>query len=74
MHLPTIGFVGLGMMGAGIAGCLLRAGYPLVVSTHRSRAAAGRLIAQGAAAADSLAALTDASDVKAARQIGRAHV
>ena len=37
--METIGFIGLGNMGAPMAGRLLAAGYPLVV--HDARASAG---------------------------------
>ncbi len=35
--METIGFIGLGIMGAPMAGHLLEAGYPVVASGHRSR-------------------------------------
>ncbi|BCH24801.1 2-hydroxy-3-oxopropionate reductase [Mesorhizobium sp. L-8-3] len=35
--METIGFIGLGIMGAPMAGHLLDAGYPVVASDHRSR-------------------------------------
>ncbi len=44
---PTVGFIGLGLMGKPMALNLLRAGYPLFVNT-RSRATADDLVAQGA--------------------------
>src|SRR5687768_17578825 len=46
----TIGFIGLGAMGGGMAGNLLKAGYPLVVNdVDKAREAA--LVARGAKAA-----------------------
>ena len=47
-----VGFIGLGNMGAPMAGWLLEAGYPLVVHDVRAEAAAG-LLERGAAWADS---------------------
>ena len=44
---PTVGFVGLGLMGKPMAHNLLKAGYPLVVH-NRSRGAVGELVADGA--------------------------
>ncbi len=45
-----IGFIGLGVMGAGIAGSLLRAGHELTV-WNRSPEPVAALVAQGARAA-----------------------
>jgi hypothetical protein len=59
---PVIGFVGLGLMGAGMAKNLLAKGHPLVVLAHRNRAPIERLLALGAreaADACALAALCD---------------
>jgi 3-hydroxyisobutyrate dehydrogenase len=42
-----LAYIGLGQLGAKLAGCLLRAGFPLVVH-DRDRAAADTLIADGA--------------------------
>lgn len=49
---PTLGFIGLGLMGKPMAGHLLKAGFPLVVH-NRSRAAVTELVAAGAHEADS---------------------
>ena len=48
MALPTVGFIGLGHMGEGMAGNVLAGGYPLVVVGHRRRDAVERLVARGA--------------------------
>lgn len=50
-ELPTVGFIGLGVMGRPMAANLLRAGYPLVVA-NRSRPAVDALVDAGAEAAD----------------------
>jgi 2-hydroxy-3-oxopropionate reductase len=52
MSKPTIGFIGLGIMGLPMANHLLRAGYPLVVH-NRSRRAVDECVAAGAAEAHS---------------------
>ena len=57
-----IGFIGLGIMGGGMARNLLRAGFPLQV-WNRTRSRSEPLVAEGATAADSPAALAAASDI-----------
>jgi 3-hydroxyisobutyrate dehydrogenase-like beta-hydroxyacid dehydrogenase len=52
-----IGFVGVGLMGHGMAGNLLKAGYPVAVIAHRNRAPVEDLVRRGATEAASLAAL-----------------
>jgi 2-hydroxy-3-oxopropionate reductase len=46
-QLPTVGFIGLGIMGKPMARNLLRAGYPLIV-LNRSRAPMDELAGEGA--------------------------
>ena len=53
MANPTIGFIGLGIMGKPMARNLMKAGYPLVVH-NRSRAAVDELSKEGAQAAAQL--------------------
>lgn len=60
--MPSIGFIGLGLMGRPMAEHLLRASYPLVVH-NRSRAAVDALVAQGARAATSPYQVAQVSDV-----------
>lgn len=45
--MPTIGYIGLGLMGKSIVRNLLKAGFPVIVH-NRSRAAVQELIAEGA--------------------------
>ena len=52
MANPTIGFIGLGIMGKPMARNLMKAGYPLVVH-NRSRAAVDELSKEGAQTAAS---------------------
>jgi 3-hydroxyisobutyrate dehydrogenase len=54
----TIGFIGLGLMGTGMAANLQKAGYQLIVHDAR-RAAADPYIAAGAAWADSPKAVAE---------------
>ena len=57
-----IGFIGLGVMGRPMAGHLLAKGYPVTVNS-RSRGPVDALVAAGARAADSPAAVAGQSDV-----------
>lgn len=57
-----LGFVGLGVMGAPMAGHLARAGFPLTV-WNRTGAKAGPLAELGAAVAEDLPSLGSASDL-----------
>jgi len=50
MSNPTVGFIGLGIMGKPVARHLLKAGYPLIAH-NRSRGAVEELIKEGAQAA-----------------------
>jgi 3-hydroxyisobutyrate dehydrogenase-like beta-hydroxyacid dehydrogenase len=60
---PRIGFVGLGLMGHGMAKNLIAKGFPLTVRVHRNRTAAEDVLAAGAKEAKTHADLADASDV-----------
>ena len=59
----TIGFVGVGLMGHGMAKNLLKAGHQVTVIAHRNRAPVEDLIAQGASEAASLEELGAASSI-----------
>ncbi len=61
--IKNIGFIGLGMMGHGIAGNILKKGYELTVMGHKNRTPVENLLARGAKEASSpriLAAQNDA--------------
>jgi 3-hydroxyisobutyrate dehydrogenase-like beta-hydroxyacid dehydrogenase len=58
-----VGFVGLGLMGQGMARNILTKGWPLTALAHRSRTAVEALVAEGASEATSARALAEASDV-----------
>ena len=58
-----IGFVGVGLMGEGMATNLVRKGWPLTVLAHRKREPIERLVALGAEEARSARALAEVSDI-----------
>jgi len=62
MSNPTIGLIGLGIMGKPMARHLLKAGYPLVIH-NRSRAAVGELIKEDAQAAATSQEVAQRSEV-----------
>ena len=59
---PSVGYIGLGIMGRPMAGHLLKAGYPLTVF-NRTRARTESLAAAGARVADTPRAVAEACDV-----------
>ncbi|WP_371156705.1 NAD(P)-dependent oxidoreductase [Jannaschia sp. 2305UL9-9] len=61
--MEKIGFVGVGLMGHGMAANLLAAGHPLTVVAHRNRGPVDDLVSRGAVEAADLAALARASDI-----------
>ena len=60
---PRIGFIGIGFMGHGMAGRILRAGYPLTVMAHKKRQLVDDLVKRGAHEAKSPADVARASDI-----------
>src|SRR5690349_18983539 len=58
-----IGFVGLGLMGSGMAGHLMEAGHELWLLAHRNRTFIDPLLAKGAHEAKALGNLAEKSDV-----------
>ena len=60
--LPVIGWIGAGRMGVPIAGFILQAGYPLIVSS-RSAQNRAKLVAQGAREAASVAECARDADI-----------
>ncbi len=60
--MEKIGFIGLGIMGAPMAGHLLDAGYTVVTTDHRSRPAAG-LVAKGLKTVTGNDAVAQAADI-----------
>ncbi len=63
MTQENIGFVGVGLMGHGMAKSLLAAGYPVTVIAHRNRTPVEDLLSHGATEAESLADLAAASSI-----------
>jgi len=62
-QIETIGFVGVGLMGQGMAARLLTAGYSLSVIANRNRAPVEALVARGAQEANSYRELAEASTI-----------
>jgi len=60
---PRIGFIGLGMMGHGMARNLLDKGFALTTMAHRRREALESLVANGAREAATARELAEASDM-----------
>jgi 3-hydroxyisobutyrate dehydrogenase-like beta-hydroxyacid dehydrogenase len=63
MTKPTIGFIGVGLMGHGMAKNIVEAGYPLVTMAHRKRDAVDDLIKRGATEAKSPKEIAEKSDI-----------
>ena len=63
MSKQRIGYIGVGLMGHGIAINILRHGYPLTIAGHRNRAAVDDLVARGAREAATPADVARASDI-----------
>ena len=61
--MDRIGFVRAGLMGQGMAACLIEAGHEVTVIAHRNRAPIDALVAKGATEAPDIAALARAADV-----------
>ena len=59
----TIGFVGAGLMGHGMAASLLKAGYPVTVIANRNRVPIDDLVSRGASEAKTLAEVAAASSI-----------
>ena len=63
MAKRVVGFIGLGLMGRGMAGNILRKGNDLLVMTHRNRAPVDELVAAGAREVKSAREMAAAADV-----------
>ena len=61
--LPVVGFVGVGLMGWGMAKNAVEKGYPLRVVAHRKREAVDDLVKRGAVECPDVAALAAECDV-----------
>jgi 3-hydroxyisobutyrate dehydrogenase-like beta-hydroxyacid dehydrogenase len=60
---PRIGFIGLGLMGHGMAKNLVAKGFPLTIRVHRNRKPAEDILAAGAKEAKTNAELAQLSDI-----------
>lgn len=58
-----IGFIGVGMMGHGIAKNLVEKGFPTTILGHKNRAPVEDLLKRGAKEAKDVAGLIAASDI-----------
>ena len=63
MSNARIGFVGVGLMGHGMAKNLIAKGFPVTLRLHRNRAIADDLLKAGAKEVSSYAALAEGSDI-----------
>ena len=63
MDKPRIGFIGVGLMGHGIAKNLVTKGFPLTVRVHRNRAPVEDLLAKGAKEAKTTAEVARDADI-----------
>lgn len=63
MSKPTIGFLGLGLMGAAMVECLQKKGYDLVVLGNRDRTGVEAALARGATEGISAKDVTEKSDI-----------
>lgn len=61
--MPKIGFIGLGLMGRAMVGCLQDAGFDLVVLGNRDRTGVDAALARGATEAHSARGIAEASDI-----------
>ena len=61
---PTIGFIGVGLMGHGMAKNLVTKGHPLVVLGHRNRKPVESLVSMGAKEAKNARDLASQVDIK----------
>ncbi len=63
MTHENVGFVGIGLMGQGMAKNIVEKGWPLTVIAHRNRSPVDDLVARGAVEAASLQAMAESCDV-----------
>ena len=63
MANETIGFIGLGLMGHGMAKNIVEKGYPLVVMAHRNRAPIDDLVGRGATEVKSVREIAERSSI-----------
>ena len=60
---PTIGFIGVGFMGHGLAANILKNGYPLIIKGNRNRTPVDDLVEKGAVEADTIETLMKSAEI-----------
>jgi len=63
MAKPVIGFIGVGLMGHGMAKNIVEKGYPLVIMAHRNREPVDDLISRGASEVRTPKAMAEQCDI-----------
>jgi len=63
MARERVGFIGVGLMGSGMANNIVTKGFPLTVLAHRRREAVDALVAAGAAEAKTAREVAERSDI-----------
>jgi 2-hydroxy-3-oxopropionate reductase len=63
MTKPTVGFIGLGLMGSAMCENMLDLGYPLTVIAHRARENVEKAVARGAVEVKTARELAERSDI-----------
>jgi 3-hydroxyisobutyrate dehydrogenase-like beta-hydroxyacid dehydrogenase len=63
VNKPRVGFIGVGLMGHGIARNIVEKGHPLTVRAHRNRVPVDDLLKRGAQEAQTYADVARASDI-----------
>ncbi len=63
MDRPTIGFIGLGLMGRAMVECLQKAEYPVIVLGNRDRTGVDEAVSRGGHEATSARSLTEECDI-----------
>ncbi|SHI68025.1 hypothetical protein SAMN04488012_102255 [Palleronia salina] len=60
---PTVGFIGVGYMGHGMAKNILQGGYPMQIKGNRNRTPVDSLVGMGATEADTPKSMAEACDI-----------
>ncbi|TRD15208.1 NAD(P)-dependent oxidoreductase [Palleronia caenipelagi] len=60
---PTVGFIGVGLMGHGMAMNILKGGYPLIIKGNRNRVPVDDLVSRGATEAPTAREMAERCDI-----------
>ncbi len=71
---PVVGFIGIGMMGWGMAKNVVEKGFPLLVMAHRKREAVDDLVSRGAEEVSCAKAMAERADIVVLCVTGAAQV